>query len=130
MIKIGVTGYSILRPSWDFLRGLNSLTLHLLLIIRVHSCVVLVAAAVWRGGHERDGHPHGTEKEIDGIPEKSETKHGRYSERFDMELNHGVCTSGPSVNIIVCATTVFVGFLKTKLNVTESIYYDSKHHYS
>ena len=97
--------------------GLNSLTLHPSLIIRVHSCVVLVAAALWRGGHERDGHPHGTEKEIDGIPEKSETKHGRYLERFDMELNHGVCTSGPSVNVIVCATTVFVAFLKTKLNV-------------
>ena len=54
-------------------------------MIRVYSCVLFVAAALWRGGHERDGNSHGTEKEIDGIPEKSETKHGRYSVTFDMD---------------------------------------------
>lgn len=47
-------------------------------MIQVYS-VLFVAAAVWRGGHERDGNSHGPEKEINGIPEKSETKHGRYS---------------------------------------------------
>lgn len=48
-----------------------------------HQCqfviFLFVAATMWRGGHEGDGYSHGTEKEVDGVPEKSETKYGKNS---------------------------------------------------
>ena len=76
------------------------------------------------------GIPMGPRKKLMGYLRNQKQNMVGILERFDMELNHGVCTNGPSVNVIVCVTTVFVAFLKTKLNVAESIYYDGKYHYS